>query len=81
MIRRIADLTPREQEVVACRCGECELTMMETADAMFINRNTVKNHGTAIIRKLGVRSFHGVCRMYGEENAWRGMTAMRAELV
>jgi len=81
MTRWIADLTPREQDVVRHRCGPMELTRDETARVMGITEQTVKNHGTAIIRKLGVISFYGVCRLYGEQTAWQRMTAMRPELV
>lgn len=81
MTRWIADLTPRERAVVIHRCGPMELSQQETARVMGITEHTVKNHGTAIIRKLGVISFHGVCRVYGEQTAWQRMTAMRAEMV
>lgn len=75
-------LTPRQREIVALRCGTRELTTAAVARELGLNANTVKNHGTAIIRRLGTASFHGVCRLYGEEQVrlWP-VSSMRAEQV
>jgi DNA-binding NarL/FixJ family response regulator len=58
-------LTPRQQEIVRLRCGDEELSRAEAAQRLCIAQGTVKCHVTEIMRRLGVVSFHAVCREYG----------------
>lgn len=62
----LKELSVQELKVVECRCGEKELTQDETARVLCIQKQTVKNHSTSIMRKLGVYSFNGTCRIYGQ---------------
>lgn len=62
----IDTLSPRQIEVVKCRCGEDELSVDETGSALNVSPQTIKNHSTLVISRLGVRSFHGVCTLYGQ---------------
>lgn len=75
-------LKPRELEVVELRCGPRELNTKEAAAALGLSRHTANTHSRRVIRKLGAKTFYGVCERYGEEEGKRlALAGMRAELV
>jgi DNA-binding CsgD family transcriptional regulator len=53
-------LTPRERDVLACRC-RFGLTEKETAARLGISRDTVKTHGRAILRATGASAIQQAC--------------------
>jgi DNA-binding NarL/FixJ family response regulator len=51
--RRLADLTPREHEVLVLLAGGC--TNAEIAAQLFLGETTVKTHVSRVLMKLGAR--------------------------
>ena len=79
---RVSSLTPRQRQIVELRCGPQEMTVDEVAQHLNIGRNRVKNVSSYIISKLGMNSFNGVCRLYGEELVVvQSFETMRADLL
>lgn len=72
-VQSIYELTGRQFQVLELRCGSRELTIAGVAQEMNITPHTVKNHGTDILRRLGVQSFNGACREYGRETGVPGL--------
>jgi DNA-binding CsgD family transcriptional regulator len=79
-------LPPRQREIVDLVCRR-DLTAKGVGDRLGIAPETVKNHKTAILRRLGCQSMHAVCRLYGrweerqEAGDTRDITALRASEV
>lgn len=73
-------LTERQSEIVAAVCDE--LTNDGVARRYSISPHSVKNHMTAIFRRLGVQSRAGLCYRYGQATERQAMTdGFRAEQV
>lgn len=80
----LPNLTLRELDVLHARCGDEEHTIEGAAAVLGVHRKTLQNIGTRIIAKLGVVSFNGACRVYGEEKRSGHLAAcatLRAETV
>lgn len=58
--RRIALLTRREREIIACLSREAPLSAGQVAQRLHISEHTLRNHLTAIYGKLGVASRLGL---------------------
>lgn len=61
-------LTARQNEVVVARCDLGE-SQDECAYRLGISPNTVRHHGTDVLRRLHLRTFYEVCTAYGRETA------------
>lgn len=53
--RRIASLTPREREIVACIVDKAGHKLLAVAESLHMSENTLRNHLTTIYDKLRVR--------------------------
>lgn len=69
-------LTARQQEIVHGRCQLGE-SIDECAYRLGVTRNTVRNHSTDILRRLGMRSFYEVCTQYGRQDGAGEIPAAR----
>jgi DNA-binding CsgD family transcriptional regulator len=58
-------LPPRQREIVDLACRR-DLTAKGIGAVLGIAPDTVKNHKTAIMRRLGCQTMHAVCRLYGQ---------------
>jgi DNA-binding CsgD family transcriptional regulator len=63
-ISRLALLTPRQREIIACRC-ERDMTNDEIGYMLKLNGSTIKNHVTTILTKMNSISMHSVCVTWG----------------
>ncbi len=59
-------LSVRELQVMNCKCVK-GMTNGETGNALGISEQTVKNHTTKILRKMGKESMTGACYTFGAE--------------